>query len=307
MKAIALPDGDGIIANKTFWKEYFDLIGFDLKDTTDDLDILSSESCKHFPTTVCTNSKVRLGKASLLQKEVSHFLFFLRKDNYVNNCPASVYRIRWIKEKFPHIKTIIWPYDLNKSAGIKDNLLNLANVLTEVTPYIEQEIKDMIIPERKAIYSFPSNNNKEKALLIGVSPHSIDPYRKTDLMDFLMTSFNVYSPICFLSQNLVLKKREIDDTIYFKEDAIFHAIDEALSQGIKNFILVSDPLDLPGNFTFPLIEAYLSQKGVNSFKDIKKNRAGRYIELKISHKNHQQIKLLLNKFQEIIENDKKRI
>lgn len=57
-------------------------------------------SNEYFPRTVCTNSKVRLGKSVLLHDKVSSFLFFLRNDKYVNNCPASVYRIRWIKERF---------------------------------------------------------------------------------------------------------------------------------------------------------------------------------------------------------------
>lgn len=296
--AIALPDGEGIPANKSFWKTFFDIIGIELKDVTDDLDILTQKSNQFFPTSVCTNSKVRLGKSVLLEKEVTHFLFFLRKDKYVNNCPASVYRIRWIKEKFPHVQTIVWPYDLDKDASFKDNLLNLAQKIIHLTPEIKRKILELEVPQRKAIYNFPCNNNQLKVLLIGVAPHSLDPYRKTKTMDYLVENFDIYSPLNFFSEDLNLEERGIDDIIYFKEKAIFYAIDKALEIGINNFFLVADPLDLPGNFTFPIIKEYLMKKGVKKFNSVSNEK--NYLELISSYKNGQLICNQLDKFKGVI-------
>ena len=140
-KVIALPDGEGVIGNQQFWANFFEIINFKYIGTESDLDTLTRESNKYFPTSVCTNSKVRLGNAVLLSEKVTHFLFFLRNDKYVNNCPASVYRIRWIKEKFPNITTIIWPYDLDKNASFEENLLKLARKLTSLTIQQEEKIK----------------------------------------------------------------------------------------------------------------------------------------------------------------------
>ena len=290
---IALLDGDGVFANLEFWKNYFSIIGVDFQETVNDLDLLISESSKHFPKSVCVNSKFRLRNAVLLHNKVTHFLLFLRKDKYVNNCPASVYRIRWIKEKFPNVKTIVWPYDLDKNASPTENLINLAKHFTKPDKYLINILKNMPIPKREPVYTFPTGNKKEKALLIGVVPHSIDPFRKTDLMDFITSIFNIYSPVNFNSSDILLAERSIDDTIYFKEKAIFHAIEQAPSEGIKKFILVSDPLDLPGTFTFPIIKEIFRRNQIHMFDPILPPKEKSYVDLVVSHKNHAKIKNIL--------------
>lgn len=118
-------------------------------------------------------------------------------------------------------------------------------------------------------------------------------------MDYFTEKFNVYSPICFASSQDKLTERTIYDTIYFKEDAIFHAIDEALKMGITNFVLVADPMDLPGNFTFPIIVEYLKKNGITDFQDNKK-KTNNYIRLVSSYKNEETVKNILNQFYEEI-------
>ena len=149
---IALPDGDGVLGNRQFWKEYFEMINVEYVDCEDDLHDFIQLSNSIFPAAICLNSKYRLGKAIKLAEKVDCFLFFLRED-IVRNCIASIYRIDWIRDYFePKIKTIVWKKDLCPHQPDSVNFAKLSEILVGNTHMdIANSLK---IPQRMPVYDF---------------------------------------------------------------------------------------------------------------------------------------------------------
>lgn len=257
---IALPDGNGVFGNRVFWREYFESIGVQYVDCQDNLDEFVKESNKVFPTTVCLNSKYRLGRALKLAPEVDYFMFFLRED-IVRNCLASIYRVDWIKDYFaPDVKTIVWKRDLCPGESDAANFAKLSEILVgEPNLEIANSIQ---IPKRKAVYELTLrkiDKTKKTVMIIGVAPFLVDPYRQSKLMDYITDKVNVLTPI-----SLTTKDCDEDSNKLYRENTIIESINKATKHNIVDgYIFIGDAFDLPGQYTFPRLQKYVIE---NTYK-----------------------------------------
>lgn len=301
---VAFPDGDGGFANKDFWKGFFEAIGCTFYDKDIALKELCLSSDKVFPKNVCLNSKYRLGRALALSDKATHFVMFLRDDPYVTNCPASVYRINWIKDYFSNINVIVWKHDLHKDKDDIDNLL----ALTRLLKGNEIRVKEFLacfekLPYRKPVYDFSLSNinkNKKTVLLIGVAPHLVDKYRKSELMDYILTKVNIIDPMSSCNSNLRLQPILDRRIVYYKDDAIINSCNFLLDNKLIDGILfVSDPFDIPGKYSFPKYKIALSKRGI---KSCDRNCCGdiTYLDLSVTLNSQHTARKKLDKFFKVI-------
>lgn len=83
---IGLPDGNGCFGTLEFWKQYFSDIGVEYVGVDDEeykLEQYVRESNSIFPSSICVNSKYRLGRAIELADKVDYFLFFYVKMKFL--------------------------------------------------------------------------------------------------------------------------------------------------------------------------------------------------------------------------------
>ena len=276
---IALPDGNGVFGTTEFWKEYFEKIGVEYVDCETDLKKFIKISNEVFPQSICLNSKYRLGRALTMAGQVDFFMFFLR-DDIIANCMASIYRADWVKTYFePKIKTIIWKKDILPTENDEKNLIELSKILTGKDN--RDILKGMKIPERKLVYEYSlrrKDKNKKTIMIIGVAPFFVDPYRKSDLMDYITNKVNVLNPISLLGEKEIFDE---DRTKLYKEKAIIRSIEKANSHNVVDgYMLVGDAFDMPGKYTFPKIIKYINDNtnkkilntviGINNIESVKK-------------------------------------
>ena len=294
---MGMPDGNGVFGSFEFWNNYCNDIGVELVDTEDNLETLTDLSNTVFPKQICLNSKYRLGRALLLAKQVTHLLFFIRQDKYVSNCPASVYRINWVKEYFKgKVDVIIWKKDLFPKESDFENLVELSNRLGRDSGVIKSKYDPehfIKLPQREAVYDLSldeaNKQKKKKIMLIGVVPHLIDPYRKTALMDYMCHEANIITPYS-ISSNYNLKEKSPDDLIFYKEEAILNSIGVTINKSlVDGYVFVSDPFDIPGKYSFPKIKMFLETNGIF---DINNERAKRrkYTDLTVNIFNFAYVK-----------------
>lgn len=281
---IALPDGNGVFGNEEFWKNFFEKIGVEYVDCETDLEKFVNMSNEIFPQAICVNSKYRIGRALTVGNDVDYFMFFLRDDT-VANCLASIYRTDWIKNYFePRVKSIIWKKDLLPGKSDEENLMRLSEILTGKTN--EDIIKGMKIPKRQLVYDYSfrrRDKNKKTIMIIGVAPFFVDPYRKSELMDYITSKVNVLNPMSLLSKNEVFEE---DKAKLYKERAIMRSIEKANSHNIVDgYLFVGDGFDLPGKYSFPRIKSY-----IKSTCDVK------MLDLVIGIKNHELVKKKFDDF-----------
>ena len=255
---IGLPDGNGCFGSIDFWKEYFELIGVEYVPNDDEeykLKEYVTESNKVFPSAICVNSKYRLGRALEMKDKVDYFLFFLREDE-ISNCMASIYRVEWIKNYFPHIKCIVWKRDLLPGKSDYDNFVCLSKLLTGNGN--EELLKDIAIPKRKVIYDMSLRKmkaNKKTYMLIGVAPFFVDLYRKSSLMDYITSKVNLLNPTSIGSWGIKEDAYKI-----YRENTIIDSINKAEKHHlVDGYILVGDAFDMPGKYSFPKIRSHINQ------------------------------------------------
>lgn len=287
---IALPDGNGCFGTEQFWSDYFESINCQYYDKTASLNYLCTKSDTVFPKNTCLNSKYRLGRSLILSDKATHFLMFLRNDPYVSNCPSSIYRIKWIREYFDNIKVIVWKRDILEKGTDTENLIKLAEILKNDNQKATEFIRNKGIenlPKRKAVYNFSLQNinkNKKTILLIGVAPHILDKYRRSNLVDFILSKVNIIDPTAYNS-NCMLSTIKNNEIVFYKDDAIINSckyfLDNKLIDGI---IFVSDPFDIPGRYSFPIYKYYFNKNGITEFRKENKNRIS-YLDLVVSLKN----------------------
>ena len=302
---VAFPDGDGCFGTDEFWKNYLDAIGCQYYDQQISLSNLCKKSNMIFPKNTCLNSKYRLGRALLLSDKATHFIMFLRDDPFVSNCPSSVYRINWIKDYFKSIKVIVWKSDLIPGGTDIDNLIELASKLGADVKNAENFIKTYKfkeLPRRKALYDFSLNKingHKKTVLLIGVVPHLIDKYRKSQIMDYILSKVNIIDPMSYNSNDVLFPKR-IKETVFYKDNAILNSCDYFINNNlIDGIVFVSDPFDIPGKFSFPKYQFYLQGKGIYEYKG-EKNKKLSYINITVNiHNQDSSIKKLDDYFDNI--------
>lgn len=281
---IGLPDGNGAFGNIDFWKEYFELIGVEYVDCDTDLQKFVEMSNKVFPSAICLNSKYRLGRALTMANDVDYFMFFLREDS-VANCLASIYRAEWVREYFKaDIKTIIWKKDLMPGKSDEENLKYLSKVLTGKSN--EEILKDIKIPERLQVYDYSLRRkckNKKTIMIIGVAPFFVDPYRKSELMDYITSRVNVLNPISLLGKNETFEE---DREKLYKENAIIRSIEKGYAHKVIDGVLfVGDAFDLPGKYTFPKIKKYIND-----------NTKLKILDVTIGINNQEMIKAIFDDF-----------
>lgn len=86
-------------------------------------------------------------------------------------------------------------------------------------------------------------------MLIGVAPFFIDPYRRSSLMDYLVSKVNFLNPISLTSKDL-----KEDESKLYREKTIISSIDKAIHHElVDGYMFVGDAFDLPGKYTFPRI------------------------------------------------------
>lgn len=255
---VGLPDGNGSFGSVDFWSEYFNAIGVEYVSNDDDQYKLSeyvSMSNKVFPSAICVNSKYRLGRALEMADKVDCFLMFLR-DDIVSNCMASIYRIEWIKDYFKNVKCIVWKRDLLPEEDDIENLIYLSEILSGNRN--EDIIRKLEIPKRQVIYDMSMESNdpgKPTLLLIGVAPFFVDLYRQSELMDYLVSKFNIISP-----KTLAKKGLKEDKYKLYRENAILSSIDVAEENNYVNgYLFVADAFDLPGKYSFPKLKRYIQE------------------------------------------------
>lgn len=266
---VSLPDGNGCFGNEDFWEQYLTAIGCEYHDRKESLQDLYYRSNQVFPKNTCINSKYRLGRALLLSDRATHFILFLRNDLYVSNCPASVYRIKWIKEYFQSINVIVWKHSLLPEGSDTDNLIELSKKLganpEDASHFIDSNrIREL--PKRNPYYVFlldRVDKSKKTILLIGVAPHLVDKYRQSFLMDSIASKVNIIDPTV-VNSNYLLKPKHNNETLYYKDAAILESIEYLLTNHyIDGIIFISDPFDIPGKFSFPNYQYYLQSKGIH--------------------------------------------
>lgn len=264
---VGFPDGDGVLGGYEFWKKYCDTAEVELVDVTHKLSELQVISQSIFPYNICLASKYRIGRAILLAPLVDYMIFFLFNDEYVYNCPNSVYRIKWIKaylkNKGLSTKVITWPFDFGTPSNIQMNFINLTELIKGNVLNIKNfviEIKN--IPNRLLAYNFGYKKGKKNILLIGKIPFILDPYSKTILMDQLIVHYGVLIPHLIMHNDVSLLDKKDANVVFYKENSILTAIDIAVkSYDIHCVVLAADIFDIPGNYTFPIIKQYLD--GIN--------------------------------------------
>lgn len=282
---IALPDGNGVYGSREFWAELFGKIGVEYVDTEEDiLEEYVRTSNEIFPRQICTNSKYRLGRALALADKVDYFMFFLREDN-ISNCLASIYRIEWIKDYFTDVKTIVWKRDLCPGESDVANFIKLSEILTGKSN--KELLEGISIPKRKVIYDMSLRNikkDKKTLMLIGVAPFFVDLYRKSDLMDYIVSKVNLLNPTSIASPDIA----EVDYKLY-KENTILNSIDKVIKHDlVDGYLFVGDPFDLPGKYTFPKFIKY-----------IRENTDKRILELSVGTGNQD---IFIKQFDEFVEN-----
>jgi len=260
---IALGDGSGSLGLPEFWKSFFNSLEIEFIDVDEDIFSLK-EVYESFPKNICLNSKQRLKRAiELSKKKVDIVIYYLRDDEVVHNCPASIYRLKWLADyyKNKHTRMII----VKKKETLSDSdytlLHTIAKNIGKENEFITLNLdKDIVIPKRKKIYKFATKYNKKNILLVGVAPHVIDPYRTSDIMDFLHARYNLYEPRNF-TEGMKLEKRNIDELSFFKVDAIKEALNKIYEQDmeIEHVIFAADALDIPGKYSFPILKNYIEQ------------------------------------------------
>lgn len=255
---VGLPDGNGCFGSISFWNDYFQLIGVDYVSNDDEqykLEKYVSMSNKVFPSSICVNSKYRLGRALEMEHKVDCFLMFLR-DDIVSNCIASIYRTEWIKDYFQNITCIVWKRDLCPKEDDTANLIYLSELLTGNRN--EEAIKKMVIPTRRVIYDMSlGSNNPEKPtlMLIGVAPFFVDLYRKSELMDYIVSKFNVISPKALATNSIKEDKYKL-----YRENSIMNSIALAEEEGlVDGYLFAGDAFDFPGKYTFPKLKRYIKK------------------------------------------------
>lgn len=302
---VALPDGDGCFGTEEFWKNYLDAIGCRYYDKQIPLSDLYNKSNMVFPKNICLNSKYRLGRALFLSDKATHFVMFLRDDPFVSNCPSSVYRINWIRDYFKNINVITWKSNLIQEGTDVDNLIELASRLGADAKDAENFIKTYglkELPRRKTLYDFSLNkidSYKKTVLLIGVVPHLIDKYRKSRIMDYMISRVNIIDPMSYDSNDMLFPK-SINETVFYKDNAILNSCDYFINNNlIDGIIFVSDPFDIPGKFSFPKYQFYLQSKGIYEYKG-EKNKKLSYINITVNiHNQDSSIKKLDDYFNNI--------
>lgn len=255
---IGLPDGNGCFGSLEFWKDYFTLIGVDYIENEDDkynLERYVKKSNEIFPPTICVNSKYRLGRAIEMAEKVDYFMFFLRNDT-ISNCMASIYRMDWIKTQFPDIKCIVWKRDLLPNESDNKNLMYLSQILTGNTN--GDKLKNMMIPKRKVIYDMSLrkiDRTKKTFMLIGVAPFFIDLYRRSALMDHIVTKVNLLNPTSVATPNIVEEKSKL-----YKENTIIDSINKVEKHDlVDGYILTGDAFDFPGKYSFFKLKNYINK------------------------------------------------
>lgn len=222
---IGLPDGNGCFGTLEFWKQYFSDIGVEYVGVDDEeykLEQYVRESNSIFPSSICVNSKYRLGRAIELADKVDYFLFFLREDE-ISNCMASIYRVEWIKHYFENVKCIVWKRDILPGKSDYENFVKLSEILTGEKN--EEILREKKIPKRPVVYdmSLRKRDRKKKTLmLIGVAPFFVDLYRKSDLMDYITDKVNLLNPTSIGSYGIKEDKYKL-----YKENTIINSIEKA--------------------------------------------------------------------------------
>lgn len=293
---IALGDGDGCFSNVSFWEQFFRGIDCEFIDCVDDLTDLHDID-EMFPSIVCLNTKQRLSRASKLSKKnLTHILYFLRNDKSVHNCPSSVYRVQWLKEYWKRfgVQVVVWKEDLAPQMNDSHNLHLLADQLDRVSEFGNLALHELGVvnnhlPRREMAYDFSIIEGRKTLLLIGVSPHLIDPYRKSKTMDHLMSKYNIIFPHFITSHFQLPDKPECSLKLY-KLEGIFEAIRMVMDREISvdGMIFNSDAFDIPGRFAFPVIKSRLNELGVYEFNDQCCPGKLGYLNLIISYQNQDQ-------------------
>ena len=294
---IALGDGDGCFSNVSFWKDYFECINCEFIHFEDDLNNLDDID-PMFPSIVCLNTKQRLSRATkLAQHKLTHIIYFLRDDKTVHNCPSSIYRVQWLKEywKRYNVEVIVWKEDLLPEASDLDNLRALAERLNRTDEFLNLDLVKIGVlstnlPKRKRAYDFTRIDGRKTFLLIGVSPHLIDPYRKSKTMDYLLSKYNVIFPHFETTHFQLPEKPECGLKLY-KIEGIYEAIRMVMDNELKadGIIFTSDAFDVPGRYAFPIIKSHLNELGVFEYKKCEKisDNKMKYLSLIISYKNQE--------------------
>lgn len=265
---VGLPDGDGVLGGYEFWQKYCDAAEVELVEVTHNLHELQVISQLNFPHNICLASKYRIGRAILLAPLVDYLIFFLFNDEYVYNCPNSVYRIKWIKAYLKNkgllTKVITWPFDFETPSNLQMNLINLTKIIKGNILNIKNSIDDTIVfPNRLPVYNFGYKKEQKNILLIGKIPFILDPYRKTTLMDHLIEHYGVLLPHLIMHNNVSQLDKKDVNVVFYKENSILTAIDVAVKiYNIHCVVLAADIFDIPGNYTFPIIKQYLDGKNI---------------------------------------------
>ncbi len=179
--------------------EYCVAARLELINVSEDLYELQNLCRSNFPVNICLASKYRLGRAILLDSLVDYLVFFLHNDEFVYNCPNSVYRIKWIKAYLERIgsstQIITWPFDFSNTSDLHTNILRLTEHvggdLTKVKEFISHY---EVLPDREPVYKLEYDKRLKNILLIGKIPFILDPYRRTALMDILTSNYGVLMP-----------------------------------------------------------------------------------------------------------------
>lgn len=281
---IALPDGNGVYGNREFWSGLFNDIGVEYVDTEDELEKYVKISNEVFPSQICLNSKYRLGRALTLSEKADYFMFFLREDE-ISNCFASIYRIEWVKDYFKHINTIVWKRDLCPGESDVNNFIKLSRILTGKDN--EDVLKTKEIPRRNVIYdmSIRKIDKKKKTLmLIGVAPFFVDLYRKSELMDYIVSKVNLLNPTSVASPGIIEDHYKL-----YKENTIIDSISKVIKHNlVDGYLFVGDAFDLPGKYSFPKLISF-----------IRENTNKKIMELSIGIKNHE---ICMKRFDEFVDN-----
>ena len=255
---IGLPDGNGCFGTLEFWKQYFSDIGVEYVGVDDEeykLEQYVRESNSIFPSSICVNSKYRLGRAIELADKVDYFLFFLREDE-ISNCMASIYRVEWIKHYFENVKCIVWKRDILPGKSDYENFVKLSEILTGEKN--EEILREKKIPKRPVVYdiSLRKRDRKKKTLmLIGVAPFFVDLYRKSDLMDYITDKVNLLNPTSIGSYGIKEDKYKL-----YKENTIINSIEKAEKHNlVDGYLFVGDAFDMPGKYSFPRLKKYVQQ------------------------------------------------
>ncbi len=290
---IGFPDGNGLPGGYSFWKEYCVAARLELINVSEDLYELQNLCRSNFPVNICLASKYRLGRAILLDSLVDYLVFFLHNDEFVYNCPNSVYRIKWIKAYLERIgsstQIITWPFDFSNTSDLHTNILRLTEHvggdLTKVKEFISHY---EVLPDREPVYKLEYDKRLKNILLIGKIPFILDPYRRTALMDILTSNYGVLMPHILMDNDTSLLDKKGCNVIFYKEKSIKAAIDIAISKfNIHCVILAADVFDIPGNYTFPILKQYLRKMDIP------------YIHLKVTLRN---VDALVNTIIDKIEN-----